>query len=113
LLVIALGLGGSGNNYDSLEPDPAIEPDPMIQNPSGPQGLPGSTVGPQGPTVTPGQKGGLQGPTATPGQKGGPQRRQGRQIRVLPDNKRCPYNDGNGRICNHIPGNTINYSIVQ
>ena len=67
LLIFALGLGGSGNNYDP------------INRPSRP-------VQPVGPVVVP-SCAGCSIVTA-----------------VNVDNRRCPHNRRNGRICSHIPG---------
>ena len=63
LLIIALGLGGSGNNYDRITP-----------------------------------------PTQRP-----PGRFWGWNSRGIAttDNRHCPHNGRNGRICNHIPGGNV------
>jgi hypothetical protein len=123
LLIVALGLGGSGNDYHSLNPNTNIvniaqivdSDQVQISLPktpgqkSGQQGrgkTPGRKGGQQGPTATPGPKGGQQGPTATPEPKGGQQGPSGIPRRPIPvfDNRRCPHNDRNGRIWSHIPG---------
>jgi hypothetical protein len=109
LFIIALGLGGSGNNYDSLNPGPAVVPEVYVSldkiNSENviPNGLQFqlSTLSPE-PTLTVLKP--IGGSQESPRPNGGLQGRQKRQIIVLPDNRRCPHNDRNGQICSHIPG---------
>ena len=73
--MIALGLGGSGNNYDSFYPDPAI--DQGIKN----EAAAANNIEPQRAQYL--SVNNVAQTTQEP-------------VLVPPDNRRCPHNKGNG-----------------
>lgn len=83
LLIIALGLGGSGNNYDPLNPTTSDVVLPFV--------ISGIVAGPQVP-----QGPGPQGPQVPPGNK-----------IITSNSKFCPQYGTTGQICDHIPGKIV------
>ena len=87
-LIIGLGLGGSGNNFDPHKPGTAGDRPPSVAGPPAPprQGVAGPPrQGVAGPPGKPGKPGLVNAPIVFAASK-------------------CPKNDNVGRVCRSIPG---------